>query len=122
MTLTFRSFLLFVCFCVWLSCTNDQLPEPTVEVCDPPATYTNNIKGIIDNACSYQGCHVVGFADGDYSSYGGLLGVINSGALKDWVVDRQEMPPPNAPADRPVELTEEELNLFKCWINDDYPE
>lgn len=104
------------------SCTNDQLPEPVPVDCPTEITYTADIKAIIDNSCSYEGCHVSGFAAGDYSSYSAMQGAINSGSFELRTVELKNMPPSYAPDGKPKEFTTEELELVRCWIKGGYLE
>lgn len=113
--------LLFIAL-VFTSCTNDELPEPTVSDCPIIITYIDDIKEIVDNSCAYEGCHVSGFGSGDFSSFAAMQGSINSGSFENRVVNQRNMPPSYAPADRPMELTAEELDLVKCWIQGGYTE
>ncbi|MFT7451313.1 MAG: hypothetical protein ACI9VN_002037, partial [Patescibacteria group bacterium] len=104
------------------SCTNDQLPEPAVIDCPTAITYIADIKAIIDNSCSYAGCHVSGFGSGDFTSFSSMQGAISSGAFEQRVIEQKNMPPSNAPDGRPTELTAEELELVRCWIKGGYLE
>ena len=47
---------------------------------------------------------------------------INNGRIKSRVLDARDMPPANAPAGKPQELTQEELDILTCWVNENYPE
>lgn len=113
-------FLLLVFFCS--SCTNDQLPAPSLSDCDAVVTYTTDIQAIVENSCAYEGCHISGFGSGDFSSFEGMQGSINSGSFEKRVVEQQDMPPTYAPEGKPKELTTEELELVKCWIENGYQE
>ena len=111
------------------SCVNDQLPEPALpESCmDSIPTYEGSIKAIIDNTCAYSGCHLDGSAPGVYANYEGLRIVLESGRFKERVIGlrgdpNQGMPPSFAPDGRPKELTEMELELLQCWLENDFPE
>ena len=111
------------------SCTNDQLPEPApIEGCqDSIPTYEGSVKAIIDNSCAYAGCHFDGSAPGIYSSYDGLIGILESGDFRSRVIVNKDdpnngMPPNYAPEGRPKDLTAEELDLINCWLDNDFPE
>ncbi|MCB0546737.1 MAG: hypothetical protein KDD19_04065 [Phaeodactylibacter sp.] len=111
------------------SCVSDELPEPTLpESCmDSIPTYAGSIKSIIDNSCAYSGCHLDGSAPGVYTSYEGLVNVVESGRFKEKVVDLREdpnlgMPPDFAPQGRPKDLTQFEFELIQCWLENNYPE
>ena len=69
---------------------------------DVPATYTNEIKPIIDKNCTE--CHE------GFGSYAGLQGVIQNGEFEHEVIEEREMPPSG-------KLSNEELILIKCWLD-----
>jgi hypothetical protein len=111
------------------SCTNDQLPEPSIpESCeDTVPTYDVEIRPIIEESCAYAGCHLDGSAPGIYVDYEGVKSVIESGAFREKVVVQKDdpnigMPPNYAPEGRPQDLTMEELDLIVCWLENGYPE
>lgn len=116
----------------YTSCTSDKLPEPEmIEIgfCDTiPATYTLNVGEIIDQNCAYSGCHIAGTgAPGDFSTFGGLQGVINEGKFEEHVVVLKDdpefgMPPYYVPDGKPEDLTEEQFNIMLCWIEAGFPE
>jgi len=93
------------------SCKDDEMTG--TENCGDPS-YQNDIKPIIDNACALAGCHVSGFSGGDYESYEGLKANVDDGTLRTQVVATMEMPQPNP--NGPDELTQAEIDLFDCWI------
>ncbi len=119
---------------IWLpsSCTSDELPPPAIpEFCDSlMATYNTNLKDIIDASCAYTGCHDGGGTNGelgDFGSYGGMQPFF--GTVQDRVVNLRSDPSVGMPPDRSVygesqkdNLTDLELDIFKCWINAGFPE
>ena len=130
--------LLLIRFTVFLSlligtlflsnCTDDKLPEPIPpSFCDTTVTsYNLNIKPIIDNNCAYSGCHLDSpIAPGNFSSYTGLeifLSTFEERVIIEKDDEEHGMPPFYAPAGRPQDLTEEELELITCWVEAGYPE
>ncbi len=108
-----------VCFLV-SSCNRDRLDPP--EDCETEVTYTADVKSIIDNSCAYAGCHINGAAPGDFSSYEGLEVFKEGDEFRRRTLEIMNMPPNYAPADRPKSLTEEELELINCWVQNDYKE
>lgn len=111
-----------------LRCTADQLPEPQpLQGCDDPTiSYSSSIVDIIENSCAYSGCHLDS-APGTYVSYQGLIGNLNNGRFMERVITLKDdpnlgMPPDFAPDDRPQNLTAEELQLIRCWLEAGYPE
>jgi len=102
------------------SCTKDKIPviDSMVEpICDPEINYDNTMAAIINNSCAISGCHVSGGnAPGVYTSYQGILGNLDNGQVEDEVVVRRNMP------FLPGVLTDEEIELFKCWLEAGHPE
>lgn len=104
-----------------LACTRVSVDPPTGE-CEGSITYTDNIKEILDKSCAYSGCHIDGTAPGDYSNYAGLEAGIASGELRKRMIEIQNMPPEYAPDDKPKSLTEDEMELINCWVQNEYAE
>jgi len=102
---------------VYLSCTGDTF-DPVADCDQAPPTYDNEMKAIIDRNCSYSQCHDGSdpFIPGDYRTYDGMR-IHFSGVMEREIV-RQDMPPPDAP----TELTQEDFDLFICWIQGEFPE
>lgn len=108
------------------SCTNDALPQPSEVACpDQELTYEQDIRPIIEESCAYSGCHLGG-APGLYNNYDGLLQDLEDGSFRDRVITQRAdpnvgMPPNYSPADRPEDLTEEELSIINCWLEAGFP-
>lgn len=111
-------------------CTADELPEP--EGCASGiATYELNIKPIIEESCAYSGCHDGNNTDspGDFETYEGILPYLRDGTVRTRVIDLRSDPvqgmPPSIeayPQTQKENLTQEELDLFQCWLNNGFPE
>lgn len=125
-------FIPFFLGIIWLlasiaACTTDMLPEPVVTPCDDISpNYVDDIRPIIENSCAYTGCHL-GSAPGVYADYEGLLPNLESGLFLERTINLKDdpiigMPPAYAPADRPLNLTEDELRLIQCWLDAGFPE
>ena len=74
-------------------------------------SYSNDIAPIISATCAISGCHVEGFANGDFTSYDGVnarASVINRRA-----VVQRNMPPSNS---RGPDLNDAQRQLINCWI------
>ncbi|MCO6492414.1 MAG: hypothetical protein J5I98_28615 [Phaeodactylibacter sp.] len=123
--------LMLVLFLLWSACDYNKLPEPEPpEFCDTvEVTYDNQIKDIIDNSCAYSGCHdgSGGIGPFNFTTYAGLSNVFPSMRFR--VVELKGNPsqgmPPNSsvyPQSQKDDLTEEELELFECWIDANFPE
>ena len=92
-------------------------------------TYNNQIKAIVDNSCAYSGCHdgAGGIGPFDYTNYDGLSNAF--GVMRTRVVNLRDDPAQGMPPNRSVypqsqkdNLTQQELELFECWINAGFPE
>lgn len=121
-----------LCSLFFLSaCTNDVLPVPAIQSqCDTMmVTYDAVVKDIIDNSCAYSGCHSPGgIGVGIYTSYDGLLPVLESGLFESRVIVQRDdeasgMPPNNSvyPESMKDNLTEEEILIIQCWLLAGYP-
>ncbi|MCB0599154.1 MAG: hypothetical protein H6557_06955 [Lewinellaceae bacterium] len=113
------------------ACDYKKLPEPEPpEFCDTAdVTYNNQIKAIVDNSCAYSGCHdgAGGIGPFDYTNYDGLSNAF--GVMRTRVVNLRDDPAQGMPPNRSVypqsqkdNLTQQELELFECWINAGFPE
>jgi len=117
----------FIIICTVCSCTYDNLPEPIPpEFCDTiPATYDLNVKAIVETNCAYDGCHNWA-AIGDFNTYEGMRSRLESGEITDRVISQKDDPnvgmPPDYATEGPQNLTPEELDIFMCWLEAEYPE
>lgn len=120
-------FLPLIAFLLLAACTNDSLGEPQMGDCDNlDVTYVSLIKPIIDESCAYSTCHL-DTAPGNYTTYSGLLPSLENGEFRNRVLNVKDdptlgMPPAFSPADRPSSLTEDQLNLIRCWLDNNFPE
>lgn len=122
----------FACICLTImsACNSDKLPEPKpADVCETvDATYDGQVKEIINTSCALSGCHVSGGdGPGDYTSYTGLEGWLTDSGIREYVVVLRNDPingmPPNWDENPgPQDLTEEQFQIMKCWIDAGYPE
>jgi len=110
--------LIFLTFAVIAvsSCKKGGGSKLTPECDGSHPTYNSQIKVIIEGNCNASGCHNAGSSRGDFTTYTGLSGVIASGAFKREVLTDQTMPKGSA------NLSQKNLNLIQCWVNDGYPE
>ncbi len=110
-----------------IACTNDSLGEPQKGDCDNlSVTYIDLIKPIIDESCAYSNCHL-DTAPGNFITYSGILPFLENGSLRNRVLNIKDdptlgMPPEFVPSDRPSALTDEQLNLIRCWLDNNFPE
>lgn len=93
------------------------------------ATYSEEVKAIIDNSCAYSGCHSGSTASAwvpsgskDYTTYEGMLDNLKNGKFNQRTLESKNMPPAAnfIPEGRPTALTEAELNIMKCWMENGY--
>ncbi|MBU6342723.1 MAG: hypothetical protein KGS48_14610 [Bacteroidetes bacterium] len=94
------------------------------------ATYKADIKAIVDNSCSYSGCHSGSSASTyvpanakDYTNYAGLKVSIDNGTFKNRVLVKADMPNPSFVfGDHPKSLTQAEKDKISCWLDAGAPE
>ena len=80
-------------------------------------TFSKNIKPIINASCAKSGCHVTGFANGDYTTYAGLYAKVSAGTFKLRVFDSPNNP---MPQDNGM-LPPAKLAILKCWLDKGAP-
>jgi len=101
--------------CSALSCNKDGgNRQPVCEDGSTP-TYNSEMKDFIDSNCTQSGCHASGSVNGDYTDYFTLSIDLENGKITDRVLDKQDMP-------KAGRLTQDELNLFQCWADNNYAE
>ena len=93
------------------SCTWDN-SDPTI-CTNFSLTYVEDIQPIMARSCAVPDCHVSGFAAGDFESFEGVIEKVDDGGIRQWVVLDPQMPPPNSGV---AQLTETEVQIFECWI------
>ena len=74
------------------------------------SSYTASIKPIIDANCTSSGCHDAGSANGNYTTYEGLLIRVNNGTLSTRVLYTKDMPKNSS-------LSLEDRQKIKCWLD-----
>ena len=128
-TFSFTTLLVITIALFQSSCTSDKLPEPMLSATcvDSIPAYDPQIRQIIEETCTYAGCHLDGTAPGVYDSYQGLLPNIENGAFRERVLQQRDdpntgMPPNYAPEGRSRDLTAEQLDLIECWLDNGHPE
>ena len=110
-------------------CTSDVLP-PNEGCSDEGTAYSTNVKDVIDQTCAYSGCHDgISSAPGDYSTFEGLRRFLNDGSFTERVIDQRDnpsrgMPPNNSvyPESLQDDLSEAQLEIVTCWIQNNFPE
>jgi len=119
-----------------IACTADVL-EPAQGCADMNVRYqasdpmVTSVQAIIDQTCSYQGCHdgQGGIGPGDYTRYDGrLLRDLESGSFASRVITQRDNPsigmPPDAsvyPQSRQDSLSTTQLEIITCWLESGFP-
>jgi hypothetical protein len=126
MKLVFGVGTLMILFATLHGCTSDKedLPEPEIPGlpanCDTTSavTYTNFVKNLLDTKCNMPLCHGVDAPPGFmYMDYGSIKLKVESGAFKDRVLLKKDMPEkPNPPLDACT------LIKLQQWVNAGAPE
>ena len=89
------------------------------------------VKAIIDQTCSYSGCHdgAGGIGPGNYTRYQGMLRDLENGSFASRVIDVRENPSLGMPPDQSVypqslqdDLTEVQLEIITCWLQEGFPQ
>ena len=95
------------------ACKKDDTGTP---VCDGSMpTYESEIKGILNEYCTNLACHGLGSIYGDFTTYNGISGNLFNGSFEREVLIDKTMPRGSA------SLTQTELNLIRCWADNNYP-
>ena len=102
---------------MFCSCTYRN-HENILSDCGLKVTYNSQVRKIIEKRCAISGCHVNGFHPGDYTSYAGVKKNVDSGKFKLRVFGNSQIPPTMPPFSKP-QLGEEELQILKCWLDQD---
>ena len=96
---------------IFLSCSKDRGQVPVLVKAPDCGNviFSKDIKPILDIHC--VGCHSANFIHGDLETHSEVKFKVDDGTLLQKVVKDKTMPPGNP-------LTEEEIQKFKCWIED----
>lgn len=113
-----------------VSCLYDKLEEPFVplsftERCDSiQPTFTVHIKPILEQSCAYNPtCHP------NFTDYNPIKNRINNGTFESRLFELASnpvlgMPPNNSVYSESIkdDLTDEELDVIRCWLDSGFPE
>ncbi|MEZ5018019.1 MAG: hypothetical protein R2800_13255 [Flavipsychrobacter sp.] len=110
-----RSILVSLCCLLLIACSKKETETKTTDVCRK--TYNGAIKTIVDTKCAISGCHVAGATTGDFTTYTGIKKKADEGRIQTHVFELKIMPPASA-----TQLTEEEKQSIKCWLDNGAPE
>ena len=113
---TYYSTLLFIAAIssLFSGCTKDK--GEIIITCEPGTvvSYSAEIKPLLDANCNTSGCHINGFAAGDFTTYQGILSKFDNGSLKKRIVDRT-MP-------SGFKMPDDEIRKIVCWVEAGAPE
>jgi len=102
--------LLLICGASFFSsCLFEKSDASSIDDC-LEVTYSKNVVPIINAHCAIDGCHVAGFAPGDFTSFQVLYSKVENGSFELRVFELRIMPPNDS-------LSDEELKTFQCWID-----
>ncbi len=108
-------FLMLIITGVFMSsCARDKSPV-IVNNCEEEITYQKDLQLILDNNCSFSGCHDAGSIVGDFTTFENISSFFNSGIIKQVTIDERSMPLGDT-------LSTDDLILFECWIQGGYLE
>jgi uncharacterized membrane protein len=104
-----KNLLLIGCVC-FASCKHEKIePVATAQPCT--ATYTADIKPLVNNKCAVTNCHGSnGLAN--LADYPILKARADNGNVKKYVFTIQMMPPSGA-----TQLTDDEKTKLQCWLD-----
>jgi len=109
--------VLFVFIQSFAACTKDKLKEQEGD-CAGDVAYSNQIKQIIDTSCAYSGCHDGGGgAPGNYTTFEKLEFFLDD-LFINRTIEIRDMPPNYAVG--PKSLTQDEIDLVLCWIDNGF--
>lgn len=109
-------FLMVLC----LGCSRDTIIINPGD-CSEDVTYVSDAREIIDLTCSYSGCHDgSGAAPGSFRTYNGINAFLTPDKFERRAIEIRDMPPSNALG--PTSLTQEQIEILACWIENDYKE
>ena len=105
---------LAICASLFLACSDDEEPMMNMNnnnECSEQISYSSDVAPIVNRACALSGCHVDGFASGDFTTFSAfqsrasrVVGRITTGT----------MPPSNSPG---PSLTDAQIETIECWVD-----
>jgi hypothetical protein len=104
-----------MCLAILIGCKKGETLENT-DCSKINASYSNDIKPIIQVYCQNYGCHKSGDTNGDYTTYEGLKAKADNGTLNERVLRKKDMPRPDL-----RQMTLDDLRKIKCWLDNGAP-
>jgi len=103
----------FMVCLLWHSCKKNEYEGLDCDAIN--ASYSKDIKPIVEANCLESGCHNSSSVHGDFTEYKGLKGKANNGSLNKRVLEKKDMPSGG-------KLSLEDRKKIKCWLNSGFPE
>lgn len=105
-------FLVFI-----IGCTKDQTSSTNIDCSSISSKFSSDINPILASSkCSNSRCH--GSSVASVVGYSNIIQHVNDGHFASYVINRTGKP---MPPDGETQLTVDELNKFKCWKQNSYP-
>ena len=113
---------------VIIACSKDKLDEDSLN-CPDPIVY-EDVRDIISNSCGYAPCHNGINRGENYNNFAGLESYLSTGNFTSRVLLSRDMPPSYAlgddnldpPDPDPTTLTQEEIDMLRCWERNGFSE
>jgi hypothetical protein len=124
--LFFSSFTLFLIpIFLMNSCAKDVgvlKKKSSLDNCDSLSnyTYTNYVASVLNNNCTFSGCHNAGSSNGDFTTYLGIKINVDNGTFLNRVLVTKDMPPSYTTG--PSTLSDCDLLKLKKWLDAGAPQ
>ncbi len=114
----YRLALIFTSCWILSNCSGDELVVVEQE-CSEDVAYTNGVKEILDLSCAYVDCHDGGAgAPGDFTNYNRMSSYLTDNLFVLRTINVRDMPPNYS--EGPKSISQEQLDVLTCWIENDY--
>lgn len=108
----FLFFLFIAGLIAFASCKKDEDGGGDGRIDCNTVTFSTTIAPILQNSCTTSGCHDAASVNGDYTTYAGLETVAKNDTMRQKVLIDMSMPKAGD------DLTQTQLDQFKCWLDD----
>lgn len=106
---------LALCTFLFVACSDDEDPMMNMnnnnDDCSEQISYASDVVPIINTACALSGCHVAGFASGDFTTFDAVQSRASRVVAR---ITSGSMPPSNTPG--PSSLTDSQIETIECWV------